>query len=54
MFSTFGLILAGTGFFGGPELAAKSLGINMNLWWGLFMLLFGLVMLTLALRAKKP
>jgi hypothetical protein len=56
MFTLFGLILAGVGFFGGPELTEKSLGINMNLWWGLFMLLFGLVMLVTALRAnaRKP
>jgi predicted MFS family arabinose efflux permease len=53
MFTLFGLILTGVGLFGGPELSQKSLGINMNLWWGLVMLVFGLVMLLLAYRAGK-
>ncbi len=56
MFSVFGLILTGVGMFGGAELSQQSLGINMNLWWGLVMLAFGLIMLLLAFRgsAKKP
>ena len=32
---------------------ARSLGINVNLWWGLVLLAFGLVMLGFALRAGK-
>jgi hypothetical protein len=32
------------------QLYAKSLGVNVNEWWGTFMLLFGLVMLWLARR----
>ena len=51
MFTVFGFILTGVGVFGGTELYRKSLGINMNLWWGLVMLLFGLGMLLLAFRA---
>jgi hypothetical protein len=56
MFTVFGLILTGVGLFGSSDLYQKSLGINMNLWWGLVMLLFGLAMLLLAFRAKarKP
>ena len=53
MFTLFGLILAGVGLFGGAELYKKSLNINMNLWWGLVMLLFGLWMLALAFRGKR-
>jgi hypothetical protein len=53
MFSVFGLILTGVGMFGGAELSQQSLGINMNLWWGLVMLLFGLTMLFLAWRGGK-
>lgn len=52
MFTAFGLILVGVGLFGGPALAAQSLGINMNLWWGLAQLVFGLLMLGFAWRAK--
>ncbi len=56
MFSVFGLILTGVGAFGGAELSVKSLGINMNLWWGLVMLVFGVLMLVGAIRGntRKP
>jgi len=53
MFTIFGLILVGVGLLGGPELSDKSLGINMNLWWGLVQLIFGLAMLVPALRGRK-
>jgi hypothetical protein len=52
MFTLFGLILIGVGIFGGPALVQQSLGINMNLWWGLVMAVFGIVMLILARRSK--
>ena len=32
----------------------RSLGININLWWGLCILAFGAVMLLLCLRKKRP
>ena len=56
MFTVYGLILTGVGLFGGAALTEKSLGINMNLWWGLVMLAFGLLMLVTALhgRDRKP
>jgi membrane protein implicated in regulation of membrane protease activity len=50
MFTVFGLIVTCVGLFGGADLTEKSLGINMNLWWGLVMLAFGLWMLLLAFR----
>ncbi len=53
MFTIFGLILAGVGLFGGAELAQKSLGINMNLWWGLVQFVFGALMLFFGLRGKR-
>ncbi len=30
----------------------RSLGINVNLWWGLVLLVFGVVMFTFAVRAS--
>jgi hypothetical protein len=45
MFGLYGLILIGVGIFGGPALLVPSLGLNMNLWWGLVLLAFGLLML---------
>jgi hypothetical protein len=55
MFTVFGaiLILVGLGVFGTVDLA-KTLGINMNLIWGGVMLVFGLAMLVMSQKGKKP
>ncbi|MDR3228164.1 MAG: hypothetical protein LBT53_01945 [Puniceicoccales bacterium] len=56
LFTILGVLLTGVGLFGGKEAtAAKNVGadaININLWWGLVLIVFGGVMLGLALRAK--
>jgi hypothetical protein len=52
MFSIFGVLLAGYGLVSDGAIYARSLGINVNLWWGLVLLAFGLVMLGFALRAR--
>lgn len=53
MFSLMGLLL---GFYGwgtsGSEMYMKSLGMNMNLYWGGAMLLFGVLMLIFGLKAQ--
>lgn len=41
----FGVSLVSYGIFGPAQQTAKSLGININLWWGLFMSCCGLVAL---------
>jgi hypothetical protein len=55
MFAIFGLLLAGYGLLtGGDEMYARhSLGLNINLWWGLAMLAFGVVMLLLGRRGTS-
>ena len=55
MFSIFGLMLTLYGLFtsGDEVLYSRSLGVNINLWCGLGMLVFGLIMLVLAWTAKK-
>ena len=53
MFSIFGVILTIYGIVSNPAIYEKSLGINVNLWWGLVLLVFGLVMLWLAFRAAR-
>ncbi len=53
MFTLFGALLTGFGVISDNEIYAKSLGINVNLWWGLVLLTFGLLMLGLALRASR-
>lgn len=49
MFTLLGLLLVGTGIFAKTE----SLGINVNLDWGIVMLIFGASMLTFGLRASR-
>jgi len=55
MFTLLGAILSIYGVITASDKAAqeRSLGININLWWGLFILTFGLFMLLLARLAKK-
>ena len=49
LFSLFGVILVGYGLVTkGSEIYQKSLGHNINLSWGVVLLVFGLVMLALA------
>jgi len=50
MFSLFGVILTLFGVFSDPKIYEKSLGININLVWGLVILVFGLLMLGFALK----
>jgi hypothetical protein len=57
MFATVGLLLVGFGLLGDSAIYARSLGLNINLWWGLAMTGFGAVMLWLARRrsaARRP
>jgi hypothetical protein len=53
MFSLFGLILTAYGLLSDAAIYERSLGINVNLWWGIVLLVFGLVMLGYARRARK-
>ena len=54
MFSLFGTILAVFGLVSDPRIYREhSLGINVNLGWGLVLLPFGVSMLVLALRARR-
>jgi putative Mn2+ efflux pump MntP len=54
MFSTFGAILTVFGAISDKAIYERSLGININLIWGIVLLVFGCFMLFLALRGKKP
>lgn len=53
MFSLLGAILVVYGLVSDPSMYARSLGINVNLWWGLVLLAFGAVMLGFALRSVR-
>lgn len=52
MFSAFGVLLTGFGLVSDAALYQRSLGINVNLWWGLVLLAFGLCMLALARKGR--
>ena len=51
MFTLLGCLLVGFGFFSDPAIYQRSLGIDVNLWWGLVLLVFGALMLWLGWRA---
>jgi hypothetical protein len=55
MFSFVGVILVGFGLAsnGRADIYTKSLGINVNLWWGLVLLAFGQIMFHLGRRGQK-
>jgi hypothetical protein len=51
MFGLIGLLLSGFGLFGDKSIYSRSLGININLIWGFVMMIFGAIMMGLAVRA---
>ena len=55
LFTVVGVLLAGYGArtAGDATLYARSLSINVNLWWGGAMLLFGLALLGLAWKRGR-
>lgn len=55
MFAVVGLLLTVYGVLTGGDAAMyeRATGVNINLWWGLAMLAFGLVMLALGRRGGK-
>jgi hypothetical protein len=53
MFSVFGLILTIYGLLSDRAIYARSLGIDINLVWGLVLLAFGTSMLLLAIRRGR-
>lgn len=56
LFVTLGVLLAAFGVISDRAIYARSLGVNVNLWWGLAMLVFGALMAFFGFRAPagKP
>jgi len=52
-FALIGLVLSGYGLLGNKAIYAQSLGINVNLGWGIVLLIFGLIMIYAARRTAK-
>ncbi|MEP7347977.1 MAG: hypothetical protein ABI877_22100 [Gemmatimonadaceae bacterium] len=55
LFTALGLILAGYGLAtaGNTEMYLRSTSVNINLWWGVVMLVFGVLFLALARRSDR-
>jgi hypothetical protein len=55
LFATLGLLLSGYGLAtaGNTEQYARSLSVNVNVWWGLVMLVFGLALLLAAWLGRR-
>ena len=53
LFTLLGLLLAGFGLVADETIYARSLGHNVNLWWGLAVLAFGLLFLFLGRKGTS-
>jgi hypothetical protein len=55
LFSALGVIIGGYGIvtYGNTAIYEQSLSININLWWGLVMLIVGALMLLAGMRASR-
>jgi hypothetical protein len=54
MFGIMGLLLTGYGLLGDKSIYARSLGVNVNLVWGVVLIVFAALMIGLAkLAARK-
>jgi len=54
MFTIVGALILVYGLFtANSEMYQRSLGININIWWGLVLLVFGALMLGLAWKARR-
>jgi len=54
IFSIYGLIMIAFGaFFADPAIFERSMGVNIDVWWGALMLVFGGFMGALAYRASR-
>jgi hypothetical protein len=52
VFSLVGILLVAYGATSNPAIYQRSLGVNVNLYWGLVLLAFGIIMVLLG-RSKK-
>lgn len=52
LFTILGALLVVFGLTSDPAIYVRSLGVNVNLWWGVVMIAFGLVMIGLARRGR--
>jgi len=54
LFVVIGALMAGYGLLADRSIYAKSLGLNVNLWWGLALLVFGSAFVFFGSRRRPP
>jgi hypothetical protein len=54
LFTIVGLLLAGYGLASDPTIYQRSLGYNVNVDWGIVLLIFGIIMLVFGRRVQIP
>jgi len=52
LFSVLGLLLSGFGAFSDKAIYQPSLGFNVNLAWGIVLLIFGIIMVVFGTRSR--
>jgi hypothetical protein len=52
-FTILGVLMSAYGLVGDKGIYQRSLGLNVNLWWGLALLAFGVAMLFFSRRGAK-
>ncbi len=53
IFTLYGAILIVYGLVADPAIFVNSVGVNIDVWWGALMLVFGVIMGLLAFRASR-
>ncbi|MBI3405608.1 MAG: hypothetical protein HY046_09145 [Acidobacteria bacterium] len=53
MFTIFGVLLVIFGVSSDPTLYVRSLGVNLNVWWGITLAAFGAAMYLFGRRARS-
>ncbi|GAC1435868.1 MAG: hypothetical protein NVS1B11_17080 [Terriglobales bacterium] len=53
LFSILGMLLITYGAFSDKSIYGRSLNININVWWGLILLIFGVLMFILGRTSKR-
>jgi multisubunit Na+/H+ antiporter MnhG subunit len=53
LFVLIGSLLTFFGAFGDPAVYVHSMGFNVDVWWGLVMLLAGVILLRLSRRSRR-
>ena len=53
MFTLLGVLVGAFGLLADPAIYMRSLGINVNLWWGAMSTVFGLAMLLAGRRSTR-